>query len=65
MGKTNYKIANETRKKEYYINLQPPNVEDLNLFPEAKLHPIIFEEIYELEENLLNNATKINTISIQ
>lgn len=45
MGKNNAKTASLMRKKEYYQNLAPLNVEDLNMFPKASLHPIIFEEI--------------------
>jgi hypothetical protein len=40
------------RKKFYYQNLEPLTIEDLNMFPKAEIHPIIFEELYYLDKGI-------------
>ena len=52
------------RKKEYYKNLAPLNVEDLNMFPKASLHPIIFEEICIKEKGGDNSEEATTETSI-
>lgn len=58
-------MAKSLRKKFYYQNLESLNVnffqwmylifcfkiEDLNMFPKAEIHPIIFDEVYILDKN--------------
>ena len=34
------------RKSNYYKNLEPLIIENINMFPEPENHPIIFEDIY-------------------
>ena len=38
------------RNNEYYQSLLPFNVQDVNMFPKATLHPIIFQEVYINED---------------
>ncbi len=40
------------RGKQYYQYLEPLNIEDLNLFPKASIHPIVFKEIF-VKENVI------------
>jgi hypothetical protein len=46
------KQAKNYRKKACFKDREPLNVEDLNLFPKAKFHPIIFHEIYVKSESV-------------
>jgi len=45
-GEEHNLIAESMRKKSYFENLEPFQVEDLNLFPKSDQHPILFEDIY-------------------
>ena len=44
-GKQHDIIANQLRKKVTLKKLEPISVEDMNMFPKAEHHPILFEEI--------------------
>jgi hypothetical protein len=44
-GKQHDIIANQLRKKVTMKKLEPISVEDMNMFPKAEHHPILFEEI--------------------
>eukprot|EP00743_Colponemidia_sp_Colp-15_P005523 GILK01005940.1.p1 GENE.GILK01005940.1~~GILK01005940.1.p1 ORF type:complete len:790 (+),score=102.98 GILK01005940.1:173-2542(+) len=47
------KIAETLRKSAHYHSLEPPEVEDMSMYPKMNVHPIVFEQRYLplLEEN--------------
>ena len=64
MGEKHNKIAKAVRNNYYYKNLIPLPIQDQSMFPRAKDHPIVFEEVYvkdksdyEAEEDARSNLT--------
>ncbi|KAL4470949.1 hypothetical protein ABPG72_013536 [Tetrahymena utriculariae] len=51
-AKQNIKQAKKYRKTTCFKNREPLNIEDLNLFPKAKFHPIIFHEVYTKNKDI-------------
>jgi hypothetical protein len=46
VGKNHDLMAKKMRKRYYYRNLEPMNINDLSMFPNADTHPIVFAEIF-------------------
>ena len=49
LGEKHNKVAKTIRSSLYYNSIEQLPVEDVNIFPKAGLHPIIFEEVYSLK----------------
>eukprot|EP01016_Furgasonia_blochmanni_P032969 TRINITY_DN3411_c0_g2_i1.p1 TRINITY_DN3411_c0_g2~~TRINITY_DN3411_c0_g2_i1.p1 ORF type:complete len:778 (-),score=192.07 TRINITY_DN3411_c0_g2_i1:19-2352(-) len=58
MGDNHNNLATNLRNSNQLKNLGPFNVEDLNMFPKADFHPILFEHVYNRDsvENLNENS---------
>mmetsp|Transcript_13202 Transcript_13202/g.19270 ORF Transcript_13202/g.19270 Transcript_13202/m.19270 type:complete len:671 (-) Transcript_13202:35-2047(-) len=54
-------MASSMRKSEYFQNLEPLPVQDEEFFPQASVHPVVFEEIYHTQEE---NYFTANTASM-
>ncbi|CAK76768.1 unnamed protein product (macronuclear) [Paramecium tetraurelia] len=50
LGKNHKMMAKQYRNNNYYKQLEPLNIEDLDLFPEAKIHPIVFRDVSRKQE---------------
>ncbi|CAD8092276.1 unnamed protein product [Paramecium sonneborni] len=50
LGKNHKIMAKQYRNNNYYKQLEPLNIEDLDLFPEAKIHPIVFRDVSRKQE---------------
>jgi hypothetical protein len=46
LGRKHKEVAQHIRNNVHYQFLEALNIEDLNLFPKAKIHPILFKEVY-------------------
>lgn len=52
VGKNHDLMAKKMRKRYYYRNLEPMNINDLSMFPNADTHPIVFAEIFQLNTSM-------------
>ncbi|CAD8069313.1 unnamed protein product [Paramecium primaurelia] len=50
LGKNHKMMAKQYRNNNYYKQLEPLNIEDVDLFPEAKIHPIVFRDVSRKKE---------------
>ena len=51
MGEEHAKHAKSIRSNAYYQNLIPLPIQNEDMFPDAKDHPITFEEVYVKEKS--------------
>ncbi|CAD8167754.1 unnamed protein product [Paramecium pentaurelia] len=49
-GKNHKQMAQQYRNNNYYKQLEPLNIEDLDLFPDAKIHPIVFRDVSQKQQ---------------